>query len=158
MTYLTKHECWTQLISEQRWREGKFLRWPPNAISFSAPHRVQLPPLLVTEADAVSSSTSEPQLRKMLFRNRKEKKGVALNSGVSCLADSEQSIRQHLMEIKCQGRTESVTIHHTWHLWRAISEYKNYGAKLFLPYRTLIVPLHHETNASLAAFYSSLLY
>lgn len=50
---------------------------------------------------------------------------------------------------------ESVTIHHAWHLWRAIFEFKNCGAKLFLLYSTSIVSLHQETNASPAAFYSS---
>lgn len=74
MTYLTKPECWTQLVSEQHWCEGKFLRQPPTTSPFWAPQRLQLPLVRVPEEDAVSSSISEPQLQKMLFRKRKEKK------------------------------------------------------------------------------------
>lgn len=73
-TYLTKPDCWTRLVSEQHWGEGKFLRRPPTTIPFRAPQRLQLSLARVPEEDAVSSSISEPQLQKMLLRKRKEKK------------------------------------------------------------------------------------
>lgn len=57
-------------------------------------------------------------------------------------------------EMSRQDR-ESVTIHHVWHLQRAIIEFKKCGAKLFLLYSTFIVSLDQEMNDSLAAFYSS---
>lgn len=52
---------------------------------------------------------------------------------------------------------EPVTIHHAWHLQRAIFEFKSCGAKLYLLYSTLILLLHQEMNASPAPFYSSLI-
>lgn len=57
-------------------------------------------------------------------------------------------------EMSRQDR-ESVTIHHVWHLQRAITEFKKCGAKLFLLYSTFIVSLDQEMNDRLAAFYSS---
>lgn len=45
-------------------------------------------------------------------QKKKREEGVALNSRVSCLADSEQNTRQHWIGMKCQGRTGS--------LWQSI--------------------------------------
>lgn len=52
---------------------------------------------------------------------------------------------------------EPVTIHHAWHLQRAIFEFKNCGAKLYSLYSTSTVPLDQAMDASPAASQSSLI-
>lgn len=153
MTYLTKRECWTQLVSEQHW----------CAVSSPGDHQPQLlskvprgssSPLSLRKMQCPPVSQSLSCRRCCSEKGERRRCGIKFQGQLFGRFRAEHKTTSDRNEMSRQDK-EPVTIHHAWHLQRAIFEFRNGGAKLFLLYNTLIAPLHHETNASLAAFYSS---